>query len=402
MSGEISETTPILSPTVSAENEKREVIQYARQQKAPIFTLPIEIAVILYFLSMSAGMTTLSQYVYERTAKEYNITINPSLSCSENQTNIEKQVQSATSMKMFWLNLAMMGPSIIATLFLNSYSDSVGRKLPLFLPVFGLTLHYISIFLVIYYSADMKWLYVPFLFEGFMGGAVTFIAAAFSHLSDRTTTEQRSFRIIVMEFCMGFTSALMNLLSGYIIEGLTYSFTFLLLFAIAVLCLIYLMIFVSETVKKENQIKHELWKNIRRCFRIFFMDHPRRRKKLLVCLLLILLCAPVVTRADVITLYFRTKPLCFSRVKIGLFNFGWLISSYIGGITLTALCRDRIGDTGLILIGCLSISLSTLLNAFTTRIVEVVLVVLLSSFVTLPVSMTRSFASKLVDRSDYG
>lgn len=402
MSDDISETTPILSPTVSAENEeKKDVIQYARRQKAPIFTLPIEIAVVLYFLSMSAGMATLSQYVYERTVQEYNATVNLSLSCSENQTDVEKHIQRTTSMRMFWLNFAMMGPSVIATLFLSSYSDSVGRKLPLCLPVFGLTLHYLSIFLVIHFSADMKWLYIPFLFEGFMGGAVTFIAAAFSHLSDRTTTEQRSFRIIVMEFCMGFTSALMNLLSGYIIEGFTYSYTFLFLFAIAILCLIYLTVFVSETIKTDNT-KHELWKNIHRCFRIFFTEHHRRRKKLLVCLLLILLCAPVVTRADVITLYFRTRPLCFSRVKIGLFNFGWLISSYIGGIALTALCRDRIGDTGLILIGCLSISLSTLLNAFTTRIVEVVLVVLLSSFVTLPVSMTRSFASKLVDRSDYG
>ncbi|CAD5117306.1 DgyrCDS6093 [Dimorphilus gyrociliatus] len=400
---DISETTPILSPTVSAENEeKKEVIVFARQQRAPICTLPIEIAVVLYFLSMSAGMPILSQYVYERTATEFNATAEINVTCSENDTDLDKTIQRNASMKMFWLNLSMMGPSIVATLFYSSYSDSIGRKLPLCLPIFGLAVHYISMFLVTHFSADIRWLYIPFLFEGCMGGSVTFIAAAFSHLSDRTTTEQRSFRIIVMDFCMGFTSALMNLLSGYIIEGLTYSYTFLLLFAISVLCLIYSLVFISETIKRESEAKHKIWKNIKRCFQVFFSEHHRRRKKLLTCLMLVLLCAPVVSRADIITLYFRTRPLCFSRIKIGLFNFGWLISSYAGGITLTALCRDRIGDTGLILVGCLSISLSTLLNAFTTRIVEVVLVVLLSSFVVLPVSMTRSFASKLVDRSDYG
>lgn len=96
-----------------------------------------------------------------------------------------------------------MVPSFFSTVLFGAWSDKVGRKAPLLIATFGLTILMTVYILVINLNLPLPVLFVGHVMFGFCGEFSTILACGFSHLTDITSTKWRTFRYAIAETSIG-------------------------------------------------------------------------------------------------------------------------------------------------------------------------------------------------------
>ena len=99
-------------------------------------------------------------------------------------------------------------------MFLGSWSDKHGSKIPLLLPMFGYVLSSLSYTLFTFLpDVPPHYILISSIPVSLSGGMVAVVLSAFSFISALTTNENRSFRIAILE-AFWFLGAPVGLLSG--------------------------------------------------------------------------------------------------------------------------------------------------------------------------------------------
>ncbi|XP_026464994.1 proton-coupled folate transporter, partial [Ctenocephalides felis] len=157
---------------------------------------------------------------------------------------INTEVQLTVSDFHQWNNIAGHVAPIILSLFLGAWSDKRGRKIPLILGLLGKL--YYSVMIIINATQD-SWpleyvIYTATLPSALTGGDVAIFGAAFSYMSDVTTSRDRTLRISILDVCFLSTMPTGVALGSYLFNDVTnrsYSIMFAINASMLMLTLVY-------------------------------------------------------------------------------------------------------------------------------------------------------------------
>lgn len=379
----------------------------------------VEPCLFLGICAFVMNLSTSMQYLYVRVAEEEHYTgPKPGDGLIQECTvgNLsdpvyagQQAVQRVSSLWYSGLYVFLCVPSFVSTVVLGGYSDRAGRKVALLLPTLGsLVSVYINICTNLFHLP--KWLLlIGGAMDGLSGTMALFLTAAFSYIADVSTSEERSVRVVVLETVSSAAYFLASVGAGFLIEGLGFLASYLILMAMVVTNFVYIFYFLPDSVPKvktdpeadstpkvldqtpatlpqgssaspgtkphntSHRPLHQLWHYVQQPFHVYFRSGPGGRRPVLVlCLLIFMLYMTMyMGRSGAQLLFFFNYPFCWSSALVGLFGGVMLLSSALGSLALTRALHRRLADLTLLHCGVVSAvaTVLTLANVTDTGLV---------------------------------
>nr|CAH7748096.1 unnamed protein product [Callosobruchus chinensis] len=167
--------------------------------------ITVEPTMVLYMMAfMTTSVVEQSFYVYKSCSVNhgYNDTICHNMN-DKRYENITKEVQKTASVFHLWNNIASHGVPVILALFMGSWSDRRGRKLPLLIGLIG-KLYFSAMIVVNTLQRDWPVEYIIYTASApsaMTGADVAIFAAAYAYLCDVSSAKQRTMRVTILEVC---------------------------------------------------------------------------------------------------------------------------------------------------------------------------------------------------------
>ncbi|XP_042212999.1 solute carrier family 46 member 3-like [Homarus americanus] len=308
-------------------------------------------------------------------------------------------------------------PTVIFILFLGSWSDKHGRKIPMILPLFG---NFLSTLIIM---INAYWIELPAMYILFAsipisltGGTITYFMACYAYMSDMTRERTRTMRMAFLNLGFSLGSPLGFFLGGILFDRAGYLGNFgasALFFLIAI---IYAIIRIEDTrgpFSKYNELV-PLPRNM--CSGLFDMKNVKDTvlvvKKLRpnkgrgkIILMMGTLC--------IFQIVFGSRNLDFLYIKL---KFGWDYTEYthlkvVGKLaSLAAMAvfppllsyRLKVSDATLGIVACLSEIVHHILEGCAPYSWFFYLASVVSSVGGLALVVSRSIISKIVPRDELG
>lgn len=180
----------------------------------------------------------------------------------------KKEVQKTLAQFLQWESILANIFPIILSLFIGSFSDKYGRKLPL---LFGLSGKIFYSFMIIVNSKMESWpieyiLITATLPSALTGSDVAIFSSCFAYISDITTIKNRTFRVTILDGCYLSAMPLGVTLGSYLFNNYfnySHSNMFILNLAILIITFIYsILILKSRTTVDQDNVNKLLKKGI--------------------------------------------------------------------------------------------------------------------------------------------
>lgn len=113
-----------------------------------------------------------------------------------------------------YINLGGFAVGLLMVPLLGSWSDVAGRRPLLILPSVGLALQAASYLLVMYLELPVVCLLAGRVLCGLTGDFSAILAACFSYVADVSDRRSRTFRVAVLEACLGISGMLSSIIGG--------------------------------------------------------------------------------------------------------------------------------------------------------------------------------------------
>lgn len=97
---------------------------------------------------------------------------------------------------------------------LGSWSDLAGRRTVLILPNLGLALQAAVYLVVMYLKLPVAYFLVGRLLSGLSGDFNAILAGCFAYVADISDRKSRTFRVAVLEACLGLAGILASIIGG--------------------------------------------------------------------------------------------------------------------------------------------------------------------------------------------
>ncbi|XP_076450013.1 lysosomal proton-coupled steroid conjugate and bile acid symporter SLC46A3-like [Babylonia areolata] len=245
---------------------------------------------------------------------------------------------------------------LVVNLLLGSYSDFLGRKLALFLPLMGHFLRLSTVVVVIYWDLGLPGLYVGYLLDGLLGGFPGLVMGLFSYMADITSYGgQRTVGSTLIEGCVGLGHALLYALAGLFIQQAGFLYPAMVAAALQLLSIL-LFLLLPETIPRDRKKVISPLKAVGRVVRTFI---PRGQPEKKVLLLLAMLAFFINTLFKLGTiqleyLYLMDHPFCWSSLTQGVWGSARYASSQLAGFLLVKVLRNVVSIPLLVILGSLS------------------------------------------------
>ncbi|KAJ7320224.1 hypothetical protein JRQ81_019735 [Phrynocephalus forsythii] len=371
--------------------------------------LVVEPVISTYMFAYSLTSPLMQQYVYRRYWEEMvNSTFidddNVSY-CDRNQSDPtllkQKEVQEKTSLFAMKVDLCGAVPSILMAFVLVANGERCGRKISLVLPLVGSLICSVFYSFMSFYHLPLV-LLLPLAFaSGLFGGMATFLGGAFSFIVDLCETQkQKTIRIAVVDSILGLMSGLGGLASGFILKGIGFEWTFLVVSLLHLVNIFYTTCCLDETVRVsglELRSVKEGFKEIFSGLYILFRSASCEKRTSII----LLLCSfmtylfTVFGGFSLYTLYELNAPLCWSAIYIGYGSAASTVISLAGILVIVSLAR-YLRDIYLVFIGIFSCIGGMVMTAFATTTLLMFLARVPSVLVYIPIPVLRSMLSKVV------
>ena len=290
----VGKDAPIPEPDTSEQHQPR---------KSGVTVEPVA---FLFMMGMILANTTTQQYVNYSVAERMSGDIleesaekSTSLCAAGSETTSTSDIQEIAARILSTFSFLNILPMLIAAVLMGSYSDKQGRKVALILPVIGGLLRGIVAFVVCYWKLQVRFLYAGGLAEGFCGGTAVFTTALFAYIADVSTTDKRSWRMLVISIAQAMGISLAEISTGYMITYIGFIAPFTLILVVYSLCLLYILCFIQESVTSWSQttgyfdVQHFV-----RTFRIMVSNTDPHRQWIMRCCTVILfsnfICAGII------------------------------------------------------------------------------------------------------------
>ncbi|NWS78544.1 PCFT protein, partial [Crotophaga sulcirostris] len=289
-----------------------------------------------------------------------------------------------------------------ATLF-GPWSDSVGRRPALVLPAVGMALQAAIYLLVMYLQLPVACLLLGRLLSGLVGDYNLILATCFAYVADTSEERARTFRVAVLEACLGLAGMVASVGGGQWRQAQGYINPFWLVLATSLAAALYAAFCLRESVKEPRPAKLFTLSHYKAVWRLYTapQDLRSRRKLALYSLAFFLLVTVHFGARDLFVLYELGSPLCWTADLIGYGSAASYLAylSSLGGLRLLQLCLEDtwVAEIGLVsnISGLVVISLAT-----TTPLMFTGYGILFLSMAATPV--IRSKLSKLVSETEQG
>lgn len=163
--------------------------------------ITVEVTMFLYMMAFM--LTTVVEqvfFVYKACTVDHKYSDEICRNIQDHE-NIKKEVQRTVSLFHQWDNIAGHVIPIILALFLGSWSDKRGRKLPLMMGLFGKLIYSV---MIIVNANQPTWplhyvIYTATIPMAFTGADLAIFAACFAYISDISSVKNRTLRITVLD-----------------------------------------------------------------------------------------------------------------------------------------------------------------------------------------------------------
>lgn len=355
-------------------------------------------------------MTLLSQLIKhmleERSSKQsHQLNLNHTNQCFSGVSG-DSGVSSEASMVLMYADIAAIVPSFFITILLGGYSDLHGRIDVLMLSLVGAAIRLLIVIVMFLFNLSVYFLVLASFIDSFFGMSSTFVCCLYSYLSDITSNEERSYRLVVIEVFAGLGNILSNLLTGYFITTLGFLWSLIIFLSIIFLTIIYVA-FLKESIDIENSsdkpyLSFKYFTDTYKLFKGTEGDTNSRFDLIFVLFIIFLISFGQYGSVNVQVLFIISFPLCLSAAFVGYFltlvttfniTSSWLATRFLGLV---------IGDIGLCLVGSVfGIAFYTLFALSTTKVL-LFSAPLVGCLSTLPLPLLKSLASKIVKPDQTG
>ena len=334
--------------------------------------ITVEPALFMYIFYYGTTLLATQQYIYIRVAQQLNYT-GPSTPVSQNDCSIvntsdpvyieAQHVQSVASNWNLLFSLCSLLPGIFSTLFLGAYSDVVGRKPPLLSTVLGAILSTIVLLFVNVFDLPIWVILVGIFLSAVIGQVHTFMMACFSYVTDITSEQNRSFRIVVIEVALGLSVVLCTLCSGFIIKGLGFTWTYAIILFVSLTALLYILFLLPESHLPQSRqrsfaFRSKMLSYFSKSFTVYTKQdeaYPWRRFHLLLSLFVIFVYGmSALGQSNARTLFLLNFPFCLGSVMLGLVLALQYLLGSVASILATKCLQRHLGDLPLVQMGLLS------------------------------------------------
>ncbi|MEE6469130.1 hypothetical protein FKM82_008514 [Ascaphus truei] len=360
----------------------------------------------MFALALQGPLTT--QYLWDRISADigYNGTRERGGGCSNHSGShdpLQQEVEKLTSHWSLYINLGGFLVGLFSVMLLGPWSDSVGRRPVLILPAIGLALQAAIYLIVMYQKLHVGYFLLGRIICGITGDFNMVLAGCFSYISDVSDRQSRTFRVAILEACLGIAGMVASIIGGHWRKAQGYINPFWLVFAVNLVTAIYIYFCVTESVKDRKPTKLFTSRHYQSVFRLFTVpgENKRRGKLCLYSLALLLVVTVHMGAKDLFVIYELSSPLCWDSDLIGYGSAAEHLTylSSLAGLRLFQFC---LADSWVAEIGFISniSGLIVISVAATTPLMFTGYGLRFFAMVTTPV--IRSKLSKLVDEGEQG
>ncbi|XP_070578160.1 proton-coupled folate transporter-like [Ptychodera flava] len=395
----------------------------------------VEPVMFLNMLGSFLQYTSVQHLIYEKTCMQlYNSSICDNLTHHKEE---EEQVQTGTSHWLIYLNLVQTVPSILTALFLGSWSDRIGRKIPMTMPCIAAMIY--AVILIV--SSVYIWLPVPYILIGSFllgctGGFITTTFTVYSYMADITDKETRTRRVGIVESMTFLGSTIGLLCGGIMIDNVGFVPVFIFYGALSLTTFLYILLWLKESVqvkqtmrkqhpdaspgnvqadnqdiqmsKAEKKLCRELCRleNVKKSLCVCFKKRLNSGRLHLLLLAMTLLLFQLVGSgdSDVTVLYTKKDPLGWSSSLTGYYL---ALTSFLKGLCLLTVLplltsKTTLHDTTIAMIGTIFRMGAYVMIAFSTETWMMFIVPVLMSMAGIPAASVRSLLSKVINADEQG
>ncbi|NXH16634.1 PCFT protein, partial [Bucco capensis] len=366
---------------------------------------------LLFLATLSLGLQgpLTTQYLWDRLGAERGYSgpnsSNPN-GCGNGSTGHDPLQQEVETLVSHWnlcINLGGFFVGIFSVTLLGPWSDSVGRRPALVLPAVGMALQAAIYLLVMYLQLHVAYFLLGRLLSSLLGDFNLILASCFAYVADSSDKHTRTFRVAILEACLGIAGMVASIGGGQWRKAQGYINPFWLVLAASLAAALYAAFGLRESVKQRKAAKLFTLSHYKAVYKLYAApeDPSSRRQLVLYSLAFFLIVTVHFGSKDLYVLYELGSPLCWASDLIGYGSAASYLAylSSLGGLRLLQLCLQDtwVAEIGLIsnISGLVVISLAT-----TTPLMFTGYGILFLSMAATPV--IRSKLSKLVSETEQG
>lgn len=125
-----------------------------------------------------------------------------------------QEVQTMTAQWNLYINAVGYTMGLLMVPLLGSWSDVAGRRPVLYLSNMGPALQAVVYLLVMYLKLPIPYFLVGRVLCGLSGGSNMVLTACFSYVADISDKRSRTFRVAILESCLGISGMLSGVIGG--------------------------------------------------------------------------------------------------------------------------------------------------------------------------------------------
>ncbi|XP_064893055.1 proton-coupled folate transporter isoform X2 [Columba livia] len=365
---------------------------------------------LLFLATLSLGLQgpLATQYLWDRlgTERGYSPNATSPSGCGNGSADddpLRQEVEVLVSHWNLYINLGGFFVGLFSVTLFGPWSDSVGRRPALILPAVGMAVQAAVYLLVMYLQLHVAYFLLGRILSGLMGDYNLILASCFAYVADTSDKRARTFRVAVLEACLGIAGMLASIGGGQWRKAQGYINPFWLVLAASLAAALYAAFCLQESVKQQKPAKLFTLSHYKAVCRLYTASEHRslRRQLALYSLAFFLLVTVHFGTKDLFVLYELGSPLCWAADLIGYGSAASYLTylSSLGGLRLLQLCLEDtwVAEIGLFsnISGLVVISLAT-----TTPLMFTGYGLLFLSMAATPVIRAR--LSKLVSETEQG
>lgn len=113
-----------------------------------------------------------------------------------------------------YINLGGFLVGLIMVTLLGSWSDRAGRRLVLIIPSLGLAVQAAVYLIVMYLKLPVFWFLIGRICSGLSGDFNAILAGCFAYVADTSGRGSRTFRVAILEACLGLAGMFASIIGG--------------------------------------------------------------------------------------------------------------------------------------------------------------------------------------------
>lgn len=368
-------------------------------------SVTVEPVMFLSTFSIVLQAPLCTQYLWDRLSEDlgYNGTKTGGCNASTVHDPLQTEVETLTAHWSLYINLGGFLVGLFMVILLGSWSDRAGRRLVLIIPSLGLAVQAAVYLTVMYLKLPVFWFLIGRICSGLSGDFNAILAGCFAYVADTSERGSRTFRVAILEACLGLAGMFASIIGGQWRRAQGYINPFWLVLATNLTAALYAYLFVSETVTPDPQARLFSTRHHQAVCRLYSSDAPPgRRSKLWLYILCFFLVVTVhLGCSDLYVLYELSAPLCWGPELIGYGSAAKHLA-YLTSLTGLRAMQCCLEDSWVALVGLTSnmVGLVVISVADTTALMFTGYGLCFLFMASTPV--LRSKLSKLVDPAEQG